>query len=306
MLMDYTTEPETRRRPPEGVQVAGLVDFLEMAARAGMKYLPEQVDTIRDFAVKDPIGMYKANSVFVDPRGDLTFDSGPTYYGRYIPKLSSVENLQKSSAQAVNLATYLNDTDIGTRFRPEFDLINIGRVPIPPDINAAAFFKPPTSVNRGLLAIDENIPDHQIPQLFEHELQHGLQFAQRKPSGANPDMLDNEFMQYLVDYRGLDPATINKIDAEADNNAIDRNELRYYLTRGEAEARAAEAIMNQALATGKPLSAPPPTRFYTTLPKHLLNGLEVDKKFLYDIPHNSYADFLDYFQDNLEKSGSVK
>lgn len=304
MLMDYATEPEARRAPPEGVQVAGLVDFLDMALRAGVKYLPDQIDKIREYATKDPTGMYQSNKVFIDPRGDLTFDSGPTYSGRYIPRLSSAQSLQDSSAQAVNLATYLNNTDIGTRFRPEFDRINIGRIPMPPELNVSAFFLPPTPTSRGLMAFDENLSMRQIAQDFEHELQHGIQTAQKKPTGAHPDMLDNEFMQYLVDYHNLDPAIINKIDAGADNNAIDRNELRYYLTRGEAEARAAEAIMNQALATGKPLSAPPPTSFYTTLPKHLLNGLEVDKRFLYDIPHNAYDEFLKY-QDDLKNAGGA-
>lgn len=303
MLMDYTTEPETRRRPPEGVQVAGLMDFFELAARAGKEFAPEAVARLREYAKSDPLGLYKERGIFIDPRGDLTLNSGPTHKGRPIPKRDSVESLRGSSAQAVNLATYLNDTEIGNLFRPEFDQINIGRAPA--SDNYLAYFSPPTASERGLLMINENIPKEDIPQLFEHELQHAIQFAQNKPQGASSRMLDNEFMDYMVAERGLDPAVVQKLDRLSSIYRIDPSELRYYATRGESEARAAEGIANQVFATGKPLTEPPSTRLYTTLPRHMpLTGL--DTGLLYDIPQNTYEDFLKYRREKLEKSGSVK
>jgi hypothetical protein len=300
MLMDYTTEPQSRRTQPEGVQLAGLMDFLELAARAGLKFVPEEVADLRAYAKSDPLGLYKERSVFVDPRGDLTINSGPTYKGRPIPKRDDIEKLRKSSAQAVNLATYLNDTEIGNLLRPEFDQINVGRAPAMS--NYAASFTPPTASERGLLMIDENMPKDQIPQLFEHELQHAIQFAQGKPQGANPDMLDNEFMDYMISQRGLDPVIAARLDRQAGLYGIPRGELRYYATRGEGEARAAEAVANEVYATGKQMKTPPPERFYTTLPKHMpLTGVQ---GLLYDIPQNAYDDYLAYRRQKLTGTGT--
>jgi len=124
--MDYTTEPQPRRSQPEGVQIAGLMDFLELAARMGQKFAPEAVDEMRAYAKTDPLGFYRSNNLFIDPRGDLTLNSGVTYAGRTLPKRGSEEQLRKSSAQAVNLATYLNDTQIGDMLRTDFDKINVG------------------------------------------------------------------------------------------------------------------------------------------------------------------------------------
>ena len=300
MLMDYTTEPQPRRSQPEGVQVAGLMDFLELATRLGRKFAPEVIDEMRTYAKSDPLGLYKENSIFVDPRGDLTLNSGPTYAGRPIPKRDDLEKLRKSSAQAVNLATYLNDTEIGNLLRPEFDQINVGRAPAMG--NYAASFTPPTASERGLLMINEAMPKDQIPQLFEHELQHAIQFAQKKPQGANPDMLADDFMDYMVAERGLDPTAAQKLDTLARQYGINPQDLRYYAARGEGEARAAEGIAEQVYSTGKQMDAPPPTRFYTTLPRHLpLTGF--DKGLLYDIPQNAYEDYLAYRRQKLTGTG---
>lgn len=296
MLMDYTTEPQPRRTQPEGVQLAGLMDFLELAARAGLKFVPEEVADLRAYAKSDPLGLYKERSVFVDPRGDLTINSGPTYKGRPIPKRDDIKKLRKSSAQAVNLATYLNDTEIGNLLRPEFDQINVGRVP---ELGKyAAAFVNPTASERGLLVINESVPKEQIPLLFEHELQHAIQYAQKKPEGAEPDRLDNDFMDYMITERGLEPSIVSGLDTLARQYGMKPNDLRYYATRGEAEARAAEGVAEQVYSTGKQMDAPPPTRFYTTLPHHL-PLTEFDKGLMYDLPQNVYADYTPYRRQKL-------
>lgn len=300
MLMDYTTEPQPRRRQPEGVQVAGLMDFFELVARAGQRFAPEAVNEMRDYAKSDPLGFYKANNLFIDPRGDITLNSGVTYAGRPLPKRGSEEQLRKSSAQALNLATYLNDTQIGVLLRPEFDQINVGRGPTVGNFKAK--FSAPTASERGLLMIDENIPKDEIPQLFEHELQHAIQFAQGKPQGTNPDAMDNDFMDYLMAEQGLEPSVVTGLDTLARQYGINANDLRYYATRGEAEARAAEGIANQVATTKKPLNAPPPTRFYTTLPRHMpLTGF--DPRLMYDIPQGVYPKYLEYRRQKLTGTG---
>jgi hypothetical protein len=301
MLMDYITEPQPRRSQPEGVQIAGLMDFLELAARMGQKFAPEAVDEMRAYAKTDPLGFYRSNNLFIDPRGDLTLNSGVTYAGRTLPKRGSEEQLRKSSAQAVNLATYLNDTQIGDMLRTDFDKINVGRGPV--EGNFKAKFSEPTASERGLLMINENIPKDEIPQLFEHELQHAIQFAQKKPQGTNPDAMDNDFMDYLIAEQGLEPSVVTGLDTLARQYGIIPNDLRYYATRGEAEARAAEGIANQVATTGRPLDAPPPTRFYTTLPRHMpVTGF--DARLMYDIPQGIYPEYLAYRRQKLTGAGT--
>jgi hypothetical protein len=297
MLRDYETTPQPAPREPEGVQLAGLMDFLELAARMGRTFTDSGVNDMMDYARRDPAGMFRDNNLFIDPRGDLTLNTGPTYKGRPIPKRDTVEALAKSGAQAVNLRTYLNDLEIGDLMAADLENINVGRVPLGGS-NYTAMFRAPTKDERGVIAINADLPKDEIGVNFEHELQHALQFAQGKPQGANPDMTSQEFMDYLVSAGRVDPKVSSGLNQTAQSYGIVPSVLRYYATRGEGEARAAEKIAEQTWRSGKQMSAPPPVSFYTSLPRSM-NLTGVERGLLYDIGPDDYADFLKYRQQNL-------
>jgi hypothetical protein len=290
-----------RAAPPSGVQVAGLLDLFKLLELIGDAPTPKAAADIRRSVKEAPDELYNADGLFIDPRGRVMKDTGPTYVGRDIPTAGSLREVVE---QGQTLADYLSGTEAGDVFREQLGRINVGIAPLPQGF-AAGYTAPqgvvPASTGQyrllqpGFVVINDAVPKERIGELFEHEMQHVYQGLLDMPRGTTLDEMSNDMVQYLQESGSLRPAQLARIDASAAAQGVSKPELRYSSATGEAEARAAEARYRDTQQLGQ-IGAPRLEDYTWT---HA--GPTISKSMLFDIPQNAEQGFKDWWRQRWQK-----
>lgn len=301
MLLDYVTNTDTGRPAPEGVRVAGLLDLANLLKMLGNEATSGTMSTIKKGIVADPEGMYRSEGLFVDPRGRVMKDTGPTYVGRELPKAGSLRDIAENGT---SLADYLNGTEAGDVFAEPLKNVNVGTAPLPPGFFAGytapqGFVVPSTGKYRllqpGFLVVNNSVAPEAVGRLFEHEMQHAYQGILDMPRGTSLDEMTNDMMDYLQETGSIRPAQRTRIDEAAVKQRASKPYMRYASSTGEAEARAAEARYH-GMQQGYDVGMPRPEEYFWT---H--DGPTITKSMLFDIPQNAGEGFNAWWQKKWKK-----
>lgn len=299
LLTDY--DPSKPAAPPEGERVAGLLDLFKLLELLGNAPTAKVATDIKRGVKAAPEQFYREEGLFLDPRGRVMKDTGPTYVGREIPQAKSLRDVAEGGN---TLADYLSGTEAGDVFREQLGRINVGAAPLPAGFSAGytapqGFVVPATGKYRtlqpGFLAINSNIPKEEVGRLFEHEMQHVYQGLLGMPRGTNLDEMSGDMMQYLQETGSMRPAQQARIDAAATAQGASKPYMRYVSSTGEAEARAAEARY-QGMQQGYDVGAPQLGEYLWT---H--EGPTISKSMLFDIPQDAGEGFNAWWKQKWTK-----
>ena len=299
--MLYQNEQQRRTAPEDGsYQVAGLLDVVKLLSRLGTPNADDLVRVQREAATLDPRGAFNDTRTFIDPRGRLMMDTGQIYEGKPLKSFNSLNALVDN---APTLDEYLAGTEIGDMFAPEFSRIKIGQAPLGGGFEAG--LTNPTgfvdkagnfqTVQPGFLVVNSSVPKSKIPELVEHETQHGIQYVQRGPQGANFDAMSNDFMDYYQEQGIVSPQLRAAIDAEALQAGVSRPEYRYMSTTGEAEARVPQRqilMRAEGVDPGMPSAAD-----YAWTGR----GYEINPRNLFDLVEDPQEGFSNWWKQKWSK-----
>lgn len=290
MLLDYVS-PE-RKRPEEGVRVAGLLDLVQLAKALGKKIDAGAVRDMKSAAKLDPMGVYSESGTFIDPIGRLMSDIGTSYQGRPMQSYSSLEQLRN---EGQTIREYLDNNEIVDALGPKFDDIRVGLL----DGRGPAGFVSPRDGQQGFMYFESNAARNgMLPQYFEHEMQHAYQSALNMPRGTSPDEMSDDMARYLVEIGALRPAQGSRIDAAASAAKIPRGDARYLATIGEAEARAAQS-RQAGVDAGVPYGdlGPPQLDQYSWTPR----GYTVGAKDFFPLAQDADVGFNDWWKRQWQR-----
>lgn len=303
MLMDYAAtpqKPKSRYDEEEGVRVAGLLDLAKLLKYIGNEQTASTMSSIRAGVKAVPEQFYNDEGLFMDPRGRVMKDTGPTYTGKPIPKYNTLTDLVQ---QGSTLADYLNDTEVGDVFKRDLDRIKFGTAELPPGYSAG--YTAPQGfvaqdgtyrlVQPGFLAISKNVSPEDVGGMFEHEVQHVFQNALGMPRGTNLDEMSGAMVEYLTQTGQMRPAQLARIDAAAEAQKASKPYMRYSSATGEAEARAAEKRFSDMML-GKNVGIPRNEDYLWT---H--EGPQITKSMLFDIPQDAQEGFSAWWRQKWQK-----
>lgn len=298
MLLDYVS-PE-RRRPEEGVRVAGLIDLAEIVARGMLRGVDpaDAREMSRTLAGRDEL--WNQSRVFVDPMKRLTYDSGVTYDGKPLPTAQSLRGMMEGG-EGQSIREYLDGTQLGDTLAADplaaahIDNTRIGVTGLPGGYGAgytpATMFKAGDQyrvVQPGFVAINANSDPAKQVGYFEHELQHLLQNIFGHSRGTNLDEMSNDRMDYFTETGRMNPQSIGELDAFAKQSGTSLDYNRYLHSLGEAEARAAERTTQHPVLT----KVMPGADRYTWTD----DGTKVNAGLLFHVPQYDEADFKKWWK----------
>lgn len=288
MLLDYATQE--KRAPQDGVQVAGLLDLAKLLEYIGNPATAKTIATMKGGVKAAPEQFYQENGLFLDPRGRLTKDTGPTYVGRPLPEQPTLAGVLENGP---TLEDYLQGTEAGDIFGRDFRNIKVGVTKLPSRYDAG--FTGPKGFTAadgtyqvsepGYLVINNKIPPEKRGALFEHEMEHGYQDVLGMPRGTNQDEMSNDMVSYLIQAGLMRPAQAARIDAAAAAQGASKPYMRYSSAMGEAAARASEARY-RAMEQGYDVGIPREAEYTWT---H--DGPQISRDMLFDIPQDTEQAF---------------
>lgn len=290
MLLDYAENPRPAPSSEEGIRVAGLLNLKKLLEQLGTPVAQSTLDTIRRGVKADPKEFYRSDRLFLDPRGELMRDTGPTYVARPLSTYSTSQGMRDN---AQTLRDFLRDTEVADAFGSRLDDIKIGLANLP-GTERGRYARPQYDVaddgtktleKPGYLAISANLPPSEIPVVFEHEIQHGFQGLLDMPRGTSPGNMGGPLWDFLMDTGQVRPAQKARIDSLAMGAGVSPEYMRYYATKGEAEARAAASRYMAGAYDADQM--PIPEEYLWTYK----GGPNLSQNMLFDIPASAEADF---------------
>lgn len=296
MLLDYAVDAAARgAEPQEGVRVAGLMNLKKLLEYMGTPAPRGTLSTIQRGVKAAPEQFYRDNGLFIDPRGNLMKDTGPTYTGRPLKEYNSLRALVE---EGQTLKEYLDGTEVGDVFARDLGNIKVGITDLPAGYGAG--YTAPQGftmqdgnyrlLQPGYLVVNRTADPNDVGALFEHEVQHGFQGLLDMPRGTNLDEMTGPMVEYLTEIGQIRPAQLARIDAAAMPQGVSKPYMRYSATTGEAEARAAEARY-RAMAAGYDVGVPRAEEYLWT---H--EGPQLTKSMLFDIPQGAEQGFKEWWR----------
>lgn len=290
MLLDYAENPRPAPSSEEGIRVAGLLNLKKMLELLGTPADAVTMETIRRGVKAAPEEFYRSDRLFVDPRGELMRDTGPTYVARPLSTYNTAQDLRDN---AQTLRDFLRDTEVADVFGSRLDDIKIGLANLPGG-ERGRYARPQyvtaddgtkTLERPGYLALRASLPPTELPAVFEHEMQHGFQGLLDMPRGTSPEKMEGPLWDFLTDTWKVRPAQKARIDNLAAAAGTTPGYMRYLATKGEAEARAAAARYMAGAYDSDQM--PIPEEYLWTYK----GGPYLSPNMVFDIPASATEDF---------------
>ena len=228
------------RRPPSGVQVAGIFDLLRLAELLG-----RNVDDVADAARAGDPGAWADNRVFMGLTNRPEVEVPDAFYAGDLPRFGSINEMMQSGP---TLEEYLSSAPGGELLGSALADYRVGRAPTP-GFEAGA--TPATYVDLqdgtrrllqpGFVVVNEGVDPADVRSLMAHEGTHVAQQVLGSPQGSTFNDADLLSMYFSSTGTGPVPGFRRELASMVPpNQAGDIPRLAYIHSMGEAQSRAAQ------------------------------------------------------------------